>query len=65
MSNSNYPAAPAARAVHNHVPPASFSQNGSAGVAPVPDSYFTETRKGEVNELVSACHVMMVATQIV
>lgn len=40
----------AAHAVSNgqHYPPAN---NNNQGVAPVPDSYFTESRKGEINEL--------------
>jgi hypothetical protein len=39
-----------------HYPPSSngaggFHANGAPGVAAVPDSYFTESRKGEINEL--------------
>jgi hypothetical protein len=32
-------------------PPSGGPPNGGPGVAPVPDSYFTESKKGEVNEL--------------
>jgi hypothetical protein len=41
---------------HNPQPPGHHGgamppQHGGTGAAPVPDSYFTESRKGEINEL--------------
>jgi len=35
----------------HHNPPPGVPPGGNPGAAPPPDSYFTETRKGEVNEL--------------
>jgi vesicle coat complex subunit len=52
---SNYPNAPGgpAQAVPGqHYPPnGSHSTSSSSGSNPVPDSYFTESRKGEISEL--------------
>jgi AP-4 complex subunit beta-1 len=48
---SNYPNAPGgpAQAVPGQQYPPPSSSNGSSN--PVPDSYFTESRKGEISEL--------------
>jgi AP-4 complex subunit beta-1 len=46
---SNYPNAPGGPA--QAIPGQQYPSNGTNSSNPVPDSYFTESRKGEISEL--------------
>jgi AP-4 complex subunit beta-1 len=49
MATASYASGHAQPGTGGAMPP--HLQHGGPGAAPVPDSYFTESRKGEINEL--------------